>query len=145
MGIQKQYRKTVDAVTGEISPATGATTFTIALAASGTTNGMDVTITAKDGKGNTVAAPTPVSFWMSNATTGIGLTASAYSGAVTATTGAFLTVLTAKKQFSAVTAATGILAFTIIDTVKPATEYVAIEAPSRRSLVVSGASGTNWL
>lgn len=58
MGYNVERRKTLDKVSGEIFPV-GASTFTIDLAASATTDGMDITITAVDGNGNTVAAVTP--------------------------------------------------------------------------------------
>lgn len=143
MGFDIQRRKLKDKSTGEVF-GEGATTFDIALAASATTDGMDITITAKDANGNTVAAVTPVEVWISEAATGIGLTADSYSGTVTASTGSILTALTAKKHFLAVTAATGILVLTAVDSANPADQYVVAAKPDRRGVVVSEASGTNW-
>lgn len=117
---------------------------TIALAASATTDGMDITITVKDGRGNTVADVFELEFWMSEAATGIGLTADTYSGDLTATTGAILSALTAKKHWKVVTAATGIFAATLVDSANPTDQYVAVRRPMTGRLVVSGASGTNW-
>lgn len=118
-------------------------TFTVALAASVTTDGMDITITAKNGDGTTLAAPVGFEWWISEAATGIGLTADSYSGAVTAGTGAILTALTAKKHFLAVTAATGIFVATAVDSVNPTDQYVVVKQPDGK-LVVSAVSGTNW-
>lgn len=119
-------------------------TFDIALAPSATTDGMDITITARDGDGNTVAAPVPFEWWISEAATGIGLTADSYSGTVTASVGAILTALTAKKHFSAITAATGIFTATAVDSANPADQYVAVRKPLGDAVVVSDASGSNW-
>jgi hypothetical protein len=117
--------------------------FTVALAASSTTDGMDITITAVNEDGTTVAAPVGFEWWISEASSGIGLTADSYSGAVTAGTGAILTALTAKKHFLAVTAATGIFVATAVDSANPADQYVVVKSPSGL-LVVSAVSGTNW-
>lgn len=143
MGVNKVYKPEMYAVTGETWPATGASTFAITLAA-GATNVMTVTVTAKDARGQTVAAVTPFEIWISEAATGIGLTADSYSGNVTATVGAFHTALTAKKHFLGVTAATGILTFTVTDTAEPADQYIVAKSPDGRGVIVSAASGTNW-
>lgn len=143
MGYNVEKRKTQDKGTGEIFPS-GASTFTIDLAASSTTDGIDVTLTAKDGNGNTVAAVTPVELWVSEAATGIGLTADSASGALTASVGAIHTALTAKKHILGVTAATGIMTLTLVDSANPADQYFAVAKPDRRGVVVSAASGTNW-
>lgn len=143
MGYNVERRKTLDKVSGEIFPV-GASTFTIDLAASATTDGMDITITAVDGNGNTVAAVTPFEMWISEAATGIGLTADTYSGTVTASVGAIHTAVTAKKHFLGVTAATGIAVITAVASANPTDQYVVVAKPDRRGVVVSEASGTNW-
>lgn len=143
MGYNVNKRKTLDKDSGEILPQ-GASTFTVDLAASSTTDGMDITITAVNGKGETVAAVTPVEVWISEDEDGIGLTADSYSGTVTAGTGSIHTALTAKKHFLGVTAATGIMVLTAVDSGNPTDQYVAVSKPDRRGVVVSGASGTNW-
>lgn len=143
MGVNVQKRKTLDKSTGETYPV-GASNFTVALAASATTDGMDVTVTAVDGNGATVAAATPVEVWISESAVGIGLTADSYSGSVTAGTGVFHSILTAKKHFMGVTAASGIMVFTAVASTNPTDQYIAVAKPDRRSVVVSEASGTNW-
>jgi hypothetical protein len=122
-----------------------AVTFEIALAASATTDGMDITITAKDANGETVEAAIPFEWWISEDAAGIGLTADSYSGTVTASVGAILTALTAKKHFKAITAATGIFTATAVDSANPADQYVVAAKPiSGLGVVVSDASGTSW-
>jgi hypothetical protein len=118
--------------------------FTIGLADSATTDGMDITITAVDALGATVAKVVPFEMWISEATTGIGLTADTYSGTVTAATGAIHTALTAKKHFLGVTAATGIAVITAVASANPADQYVVVRHPAGDGVVVSAASGTNW-
>lgn len=119
-------------------------TFTVALAASATTDGMTITITAKDASNNTVAQVVPVEVWISESSAGVGLTADSYSGTVTAGTGSIHTALTAKKHFLGVTAATGIMVMTAVDSANPTDQYVAVRRPNGTGVVVSSASGTNW-
>lgn len=135
----------VTSSTAELNSVDGIpVTFTIVLAASATTDGMDITITAKDAASGTVAAVIPIEWWISEATTGIGLTADSYSGTVTASVGAIHTALTAKKHFLGVTAATGIMTATAVDSANPADQYVVVKKPLGNGVVVSVVSGTNW-
>jgi hypothetical protein len=143
---QYQVTGTVDADGADLSDAASPgdpTTFTVALAPSVTTDGMTITITATNDDGTTVAAPVGFEWWISEAATGIGLTADSYSGTVTAGTGAILTALTAKKHFLAVTAATGIFVATAVDSGNPVDQYVVVKKPNGL-LVVSVASADNW-
>lgn len=117
--------------------------FDIALAKSATTDGMAITITAKDRNGDTVLGKTRFEMWISEDSGGMGLTDDTYSGTVTAATGAVLTALTAKKHIIGVTAATGIAVITAVDSANPTDQYVAVANPDG-SITVSGASGTNW-
>lgn len=129
-------------ITKDGNPAVAS--FTIGLAASSTTDGMDITITAVDNTGSTVAKVVPFQMWISEAATGIGLTADSYSGTVTASVGAIHTALTAKKHFLGVTAATGIATITAVASANPADQYVVVAKPDGDGVVVSEASGTNW-
>lgn len=120
-------------------------TWTVALAASATTDGMEVTITAKDAAGATVAAAIPFEFWFTDAATGIGLTADSFSGALTApSVGAIHTALTAKKHVLGITAASGIATLLIVDSANPTDVYAAVRKPLGNGVVVSVVSGTNW-
>lgn len=119
-----------------------AQTATIALAA-GATDTMTITITLKDGFGNAFGQRHRVEVYLSDVSTGASLTNSSYSGALTATTGSILTAHTAKKHVTAVTNASGVLVLSLVDTAKPATEYVVVVLPNAR-LIISAASGTSW-
>lgn len=119
-------------------------TVAIGIAASATTDGMDITITVRDAAGETVAAVHQLEIWMSEAATGIGLTGDTYSGDLTATAGAILSAHTAKKHWSVVTAATGIFSATLVDSANPADQYVVAKRPLGAGVVVSAVSGTNW-
>lgn len=121
-----------------------AATVTIAIAASATTDGMDITVTAKDAAGATIDAVHCLEMWMSEAATGIGLTGDTYSGDLTAGTGAILSAHTAKKHWSVVTAATGIFVGTLVDSANPTDQYVVVRNPFNGKVVVSAVSGTNW-
>ena len=137
MGVIKQYLKQIT------NPATPVT-FTVSLSASATTDGMDISIVAKDARGVTVPAVVPVEFWISEATTGLGLTADAYSGTVTASVGSINTALTAKKHFLGTTGAGGIMTVTAVASANPADQYVVVKKPDNSGVVVSAASGTSW-
>ncbi len=119
-----------------------AQTATVALAA-GASNTMTITITLKDGFGTAFGQRHRVEVYMSGSSTGAGLTSSSYSGALTATTGDILTALTAKKHVIANTNTSGVLVLSLVDSGKPATEYVCVVLPNGR-LIVSAASGTSW-
>ena len=122
----------------------GVASFSIAIAASATTDGMDITVTALDLDGNTVAAVTEFLMHMSEAASGAGLTADSYSGDLTASVGAILGALTAKKSWVCQTAATGIFTATLVDSGNPADQYVAVKNPVGPGLTISAVSGTNW-
>lgn len=119
-------------------------TVTVAIAASSTTDGMDITITVKDAGGDTVAAVHNLEVWMSEDANGIGLTGDTYSGDLTAGTGAILSAHTAKKHWSVATAATGIFVATLVASANPADQYVAVRSPIGGTVVMSEVSGTNW-
>lgn len=128
---------------GGIGPADDAVPV-ITLAANATNNVMNVTVTWKDGAGNTVAGIRSFRLYLSDASTGIGLTATTLSGTLASTTGAILSTLTTKKEFVVETAATGIFAGTLTDTAETATFYVVAVNPSDGRIRVSAISGTNW-
>ena len=104
--------------------------FTFA-AASAAANIAEVTITAKDADGNTVAAPLLCTVWLSDAATGVGLTTTAASGTVAAkaASGVDFGVLTAKKATVVQTLASGVYILEITDTAKTAF-FVAAQAPN---------------
>jgi hypothetical protein len=116
-------------------------TATVALAA-GAANSVDCTITVKDAAGATIAAPHVLEVWISRAATGIGLTSTAASGSLTASTGSIHTALTAKKHVSLITAATGIAVLNLVDTAKTEGEYFCVKIPRSGKVVASSATVT---
>ena len=114
----------------------------IALAASATTDGMDITITVLDADGVRIPRMHDIRVWISESAIGAGLTGDSYSGTVTASVGTILTAITAKKEFTMVTAASGIAVLTAVASANPTDQYVAVSINGR--VYVSGASGTNW-
>ena len=117
-------------------------TATVAVAA-GAINSIDATITLKDMAGTTVTGVHRVEVYISESSTGIGLTADSASGNLTASTGTILTALTAKKHVLANTDANGVLVLNLVDTAEPTDQYFVFVRPFGR-LVVSAASGSNW-
>lgn len=105
---------------------------------------MKITVTMKDAGGSTLAGVYILDLWMSEATTGIGLTGDTYSGDLTASTGTILGALTAKKAWRIQTAATGIFEAVLVASANPTDQYAAVSLPLTGNVIVSGASGTNW-
>lgn len=128
----------------EIADLQGAAehTYTITLAA-GATNGMLVSIQAVDGFGVALAGVRKLEVFFSGSAVGAGLTATAYSGSLVASTGSIIATPVAAKSFVVLTDATGLFVGTLTATAKPATEYVAVVRP-RGSLKVSAASAALW-
>lgn len=116
----------------------------VTLAPSATANGMDIYIQAIASNGEALAGVHQLELWMSESSLGLGLTADTYSGALTAVKGSVLTAYTAKKHISAVTDANGLLQLLLVDTAKPADQFVAVRRPFDGGLIVSQASGSNW-
>jgi len=106
-------------------------------AAAGTTNVTEVTMTVVDWEGNTCAAPWVMNIWLSDATTGAGLTATTASGAVAAkaSSGADFGTLTSKKALMVQTLATGVYILSITDTAKTAFKVCASVPGSERTVV----------
>lgn len=154
VGTPSTFAGSWDLVVKSVNTTTGAATLipmndafepytaSVALAA-GATNGMLITITVQDADGNTLAGIYSLEVYMSEASTGIGLTADTYSGDLVASTGGIGAVRTSKKAWLLQTAATGIFAGTLTDSAKPADQYVVVVLPSGQR-VVSAASGTSW-
>jgi hypothetical protein len=117
---------------------------TIALAASGTTDGMDITFTVVDAAGAAIAEVHMLEWWISEAATGIGLTGDTYSGDVTTTTGTEYQQITDKKHYTGLTDANGVLVALAVASANPADQYVACKHPATGLVLVSEVSGTNW-
>lgn len=117
--------------------ATGiANTFSIA-AAAGAANVCNLTITAKDGSGATVAAVHQFTFVLSDSATTGAVTGTTASGTVTCSTGVDFYDLVAKKQKIINTATTGIAVIAITDTAKT-TFYPVVFAGARGGKAIYG-------
>lgn len=93
-------------------------TATISPAAGGA-NVCLVTITVKDAAGNAITGPTHIDVYLSDASTGAGLTATTASGAVAAgASGVDLVTLVSKKALRVQTTAAGVYILSITDTSK---------------------------
>lgn len=106
-------------------------------AAAGAANVTEVTITVKDAAGSTLAGVFNLDVWLSDSTTGAGLTGTAASGTVTAkaASGAVIGTYEAKKALRVQTLATGIFILEITDTSKTAFKVCAA-VPSTGKTVV---------
>ena len=128
-----------------INMAEGTAPWTVSIAAAaGATNAILYTVTVLDSDGNTLADVYSFEIYMSEAATGIGVTADTYSGDLVASTGSLISSITAKKHWSVTTAATGIFAGSLTDTNTPADQYMVVQNPATGEIVVSVASGTLW-
>lgn len=134
----------VDAEDFKVNGTQFVSTVDIALAASSTTDGMDITVTMQDSDGDAIAAVHAVEWWISEDAEGEGLTADTYSGDVTIGTGTELAEDTSKKHFRALTDVNGVMVATAVDSNNPTDQYVAVKHPVTGRVIVSSASGTNW-
>ena len=114
-------------------------------AAAGSTNIANVTLTVKNSAGTTLAAVWPLTIWLSDAATGVGLTATSASGTVQAksASGTDLGVLTAKKALQVNTLATGIYILEITDSAKTGF-YVAAQLPNGITVISSKLVTANY-
>lgn len=109
-------------------------------AAAGGSNVSEVTITVKDAAGATIASVFNLDVWLSDASTGAGLTGTTASGTVTAkaASGEVIGTYTAKKALRVQTLATGVFILEITDTGKTGFRVCAT-LPSTGATKVSSA------
>lgn len=102
----------------------------------GTSNIAEITMTLKDAAGVTVAAARPFLFWLSDAATGAGLTATSASGTVAAkaSSGQDMGAITAKKALWFQPLATGVGIIQITDTAKTGF-YPCVLLPNGKTVV----------
>lgn len=112
-------------------------TFTIA---AGSTNVAEVLVKPVDAAGNLMTGVRNLHLWLSDDSTGVGLTGTTASGTVTTKTseGAVLETSTAKKSLQVQTKAAGSLTLQITDTAKTGF-YVAVRHPATGKPIVSRA------
>jgi hypothetical protein len=111
--------------------------------AAGASNVCVLTGTLKDAAGETIAASRPLLVYISEAATGIGITADTYSTGASITTGTQLIALTANKAWLINTHTDGTFAISITDSAKPADQY-AVAIDPQFQLSVSAASAALW-
>lgn len=112
------------------------------IAKGGSANITLVTAQVQDGAGNAIAAVFDVGWWLSDAATGAGLTATTASGAVAVgASGTDLLSKVSKKAGDALTDATGKYILSITDTAKTGF-YVALSCPGTGVPFVSRQLGT---
>lgn len=116
----------------------------IALAASATPDGMDITITVLDAAGVAIDAVHSLEVWVSEDAQGEGLTADTASGDLTWSTGTELQEIVSKKHYTVLTDANGVAVATLVDSANPTDQYIAVRHPLTGKVIVSAASGTNW-
>lgn len=121
---------------------TSGKTITMGTPAAGATNTTSSTITVTDRNGSAVAALHNLECWVSDDADGNGLTATAASGALTASTGTILTALTAKKHIIATTSATGVLVLVLVDSAKTQGERFVCKNPTTGQITVGAATVT---
>lgn len=108
--------------------------------AAGATNVCTITVTWKDRDGNTVKGVRAFDIYLSDSSAGAGLTSTAISGEVVATTGSSLATVTTHKRWSVASAATGIFVGSMTDTSKSANLYVCVIDPQAGLPVVSASA-----
>lgn len=118
--------------------------YSITLAKSVTTDGMNITIKPVSAAGATLGGIYTFDFYMSETNSGAGITADTYSGDLTATAGAILVALVSKKMWRVSTDGSGTFAATLVASANPTDQYVTVIHPLNGKTVVSAASGTNW-
>ncbi len=145
-------------LSGSITDATGVTSSTVAelnlldntvasvswAVTAGAANVCIMTGTIKDAAGVTIAASRPLLLYISEAATGIGITADTYSTGASITTGTQLVALTANKAWLINTHTNGTFAISITATAKPADQYGVAINWTTGQLSISAASGVLW-
>lgn len=110
----------------------------------GASNICIITGTIKDAAGATIAASRPLLIYITEASTGIGITGDTYSTGAAVTTGTALIALTANKAWLINTHTNGTFAISITDTAKPVDQRLAALDFTTGQLSVSAASAALW-
>ncbi len=112
--------------------------------AAGAANVCVFTGTLKDADGATIAARKAIRVYISEAATGVGVSADTYSTGASVTTGSVVLTETANKVWDILTHTDGTFAISITDTAKPADQYVVAITPLTGNVNVSAASALLW-
>jgi hypothetical protein len=110
----------------------------------GAANVCIFTGTLKDADGATIAARKAIRIYISEAATGVGISADTYSTGASVTTGSVVVTETANKVWEILTHSDGTFAVSITDTAKPADQYLVAITPLTGGVNVSAASGVLW-
>lgn len=121
--------------------AIGSVTFAVA---AGAANVCVITGTIKDAGGATIAGVRALDVYISEASTGIGITADAYSTGAAITTGTIIVADVANKVWKLLTHTDGTFAISITDSAKPADQRLVAVNPISQALHVSAASAALW-
>ena len=113
---------------------------TVSYAASATTDGIEATFTVVDAAAATIAAVHFLEITITDVTTGIGVTGTAASGALTIVTGTQMEEVVAKKHLRCQTAATGILTVKLVDSANTAGEHFCVKNPVSGKVIVGAAT-----
>jgi len=110
-----------------------------AIAQNATQYGTEIEVSVCNSAGNVIPGPHVLDVWLSDAATGIGLTATDPFGAITAkaNAGTILGALTANKAFRVLTTAAGTFTLQVIDDATPVLLYMAASLPSFGCMAVS--------
>lgn len=113
---------------GHATPSLEAAASLTMAAAAGAANVTEVTITVKDGSGNTIPAVHHLDVYLSDDADGEGLTAATATGTVQAkaASGTVLNAMVAKKALRVQTLKTGVFVLEITDTAKTAFNVVGV-------------------
>lgn len=112
--------------------------------AAGAANVCVLTGTLKDADGATIAAAKAIRVYISEAATGIGVSADTYSTGASITTGTVIVTETANKVWEILTHTDGTFAISITDTAKPVDQRGVAVVPITGTLSVSAASAALW-
>lgn len=137
----------IEATGNDLAPSDDSMVPTITLAAGSANNKMKVSVQMTDGAGTSIAGVFSCELYLSDAATGIGITASGASGTLAAlsTKGAVIATSVANKAWEVVTNASGLFEGEITDTSETATWYVVAKENASGRIVVSAiTAAANW-
>ena len=113
---------------------------TIAYTASATTDGIEVTYTVVDGAAAAITAVHFLEITITDVDTGIGITGTSASGALTIVTGTQLEAVTAKKHLRCQTDVNGVLTVKLVDSANTAGEYFCVRNPLNGKVIIGAAT-----
>lgn len=116
----------------------GPTGAEITLAASATTDGMDITVQLLNAQGQAVAGAYSFDLYISEDADGIGISTNDAGTDLAADTGAVIEAFAADLHWRVVTDDAGLFIGTIVDSDNPADLYVCVIAPVSGAVIAEG-------